>query len=651
MSNKYKISYSLEENRIYINRNEKGTEEKTVQVFSSKKEFPFLYVAKLNLSSEYSIWIAPGEVDRVPSWKEGFGVRILNGHIIEQESIISTEDDDRTRVLFITPHLSTGGCPQYLVKKIETYKKEIDAYVIEHDFLSPAYVVQRNRIIELVGEDKFFSLGDDKNKILEIIKSVNPEIVHFEEMPESYVPMELIDKIYSTSRNYFITETTHSSESKPSHKRFLPDKFIFCSKYSQESFKSLSVPSEIWEYPIEKLKRGSRSRALEELELDPGYVHVLNVGLFTPGKNQGEIFEIAKKFQDHKVLFHFVGNQAENFEHYWRPLMMNKLENCKVWGERDDVYKFMRACDIFYFSSTYELNPLVVKEALSWNMPVLMYNLDTYMGAYDEAKNVIFLDRTKNLEVNEKLLRKLVEKVEGEIQHCIPRTKIVHIVSDIFSEIEQKSIKSVSSLADANNEIEYTIHYNPPAKEIPSERDPMFFNENLRPGHFGCFEAFRKAIEEDFSDDYDYLIVCERDCVLEKEPLEIIDLLKKTYNLMKEKSITYFSFGDIVDLDNCYLQSEKNEDLPGGFSFLTNKIIGLQFIIFDRKGRDFLKTQFSSKDWYGMDIWLTEVYNQEKMKMGILNQRVTTQLDGFSIIDQTHKIFNGNKNEKKRTFL
>lgn len=641
MTNKYRIWHSLEENRIFIRSNVHDTKKKTVQVFSSKKEHPFLFVSKLDLSSEYDVWISPGEVEGVPSWKEGFGIRIIDEYKIEQESIFHLEiESDKTKVLFITPHLSTGGCPQYLVKKIETYKEVLDAYVVEYDFLSPDFVVQRNRVIDLVG-NKFFSLGENKEELLKIIEKIEPEIIHFEEIPETYMSMELIDKVYTSSRDYFITETTHSSGSTPSIKRFLPDKFIFCSRYSQDIFRALEIPSEVWEYPIENLKREDRSKSLCDLSLDPSYVHILNVGLFTPGKNQGEIFEIARKFEGERVMFHFVGNTAGNFEHYWRPLLVNLPNNCKIWGERNDVDRFMKSCDIFYFSSTYELNPLVVKEALSWKMPVLMYNLDTYMGSYDNVENITFLDR--DLSINEKILRKHVEKIQNQIKDWIPRTKIVHIVSDIFSEIEQTSIKSVSSLADINKNIEYTIHYNPPAKEIPDDRIPMFDNENLKPGHFGCFEAFRKAIEEDFTDDYDYLVVCERDCVLEKTPYEITEMLKRTYELMKSYDITYFSFGDTVDLDNCYLQSEKLADLPGNFAYETNKIIGLQFIIFNKKGREFLKEQFDTRGWYGMDIWLSEVYTNGNMKMGILNKRVTTQLDGFSIIDQSQKIFKANQ--------
>jgi hypothetical protein len=365
---------------------------------------------------------------------------------------------------------------------------------------------------------------------------------------------------------------------------------------------------------------------------------VLNVGLFTPGKNQGEIFEIAKNFSSENVEFHFVGNQAPNFEHYWGPLMNARPSNCTVWGERNDVENFMSACDVFYFSSIFELNPLVVKEALSWKMPVLMYDLSTYMGSYEKMPGVHFLDKEKKIKEKEALLRSILEGF-GLKEFYSKRAKIVHIVSELFTEIEQTSIASVSALANDNPFLEYTIHYNPPTKEIPPGRETLYEHSQLKPGHFGCFEEFRKAITEDFSDEYDYLIACERDCVLEKPANEIVDLLKKTFEIMESEDVTYFSFGDKVNLDGGFLQSEKISELPGDFAYATNKIIGLQFIIFNKKGREFLREKFQDTGWHGMDIWLSEVYNRGQMKMGILNERVTTQLDGYSIIDDVEKKF------------
>jgi autotransporter strand-loop-strand O-heptosyltransferase len=109
--------------------------------------------------------------------------------------------------------------------------------------------------------------------------------------------------------------------------------------------------------------------------------HVLNVGLWTQGKNQGEGLEIARQLPD--VEFHFVGNQAINFKHYWEPLMNNLPDNVHIWGERSDVDKFMTACDVFMFNSVWECNPLVVRQAASHGLPILARNLPQYVGMFD----------------------------------------------------------------------------------------------------------------------------------------------------------------------------------------------------------------------------------------------------------------------------
>lgn len=530
------------------------------------------------------------------------------------------------RVLFITPHLSTGGCPQYLLKKIQQYKTEMDIFVVEFTFLSDVYTVQRDAILSIIPPDHFYSLGSTKSALLYIIDEINPDIIHFEELSESMAEFSLLRKIYlKEDRRYFITENTHSSHSNPDSKIFLPDKFIFACEYSKNVYSKLNVPSTVWEYPIEYKKRPNREEALTKLGLDPSKKHVLNIGLFTPGKNQAAIFDIANSFSD--TQFHFVGNQAGNFEHYWKPLMEHKPDNCIIWGERSDTDVFLLACDVFYFPSLLELNPLVIKEALGAQIPIMMRNLDVYLNKYDNEKMIHFIEGN-----DEQLLSKLLAIKEK-------RTKIVHILSDISSEIEQKSIASVSTLADKN--IEYTIHLNPVTTSFNLEKEPMWITDSLNPGHYGCFEAFRKAIVEDFTNDYDYLIVCERDCILEKDSTELKTLLSKTYDAMSKHDVHFFSFGDKVDLSECYLQSNVIENIED-FAYVTDKIIGLQFVIFDKQGVDFLKEAFIHEKWQAMDLWFGVIFEKYGKKQGILNERVTTQMNGYSLIDKSEKIFKAN---------
>ena len=58
------------------------------------------------------------------------------------------------RLLFITPHLSTGGLPQFLLKKIEVLNDTFDIWCIEWDNITGGQlVVQRNQIQNLLGLD------------------------------------------------------------------------------------------------------------------------------------------------------------------------------------------------------------------------------------------------------------------------------------------------------------------------------------------------------------------------------------------------------------------------------------------------------------------------------------------------------------------
>ena len=95
-------------------------------------------------------------------------------------------------------------------------------------------------------------------------------------------------------------------------------------------------------------------------------------------------------------MFHFVGNQAVNFKDYWGPLMESIPSNCVVHGERNDVDRFYKAADIFYFTSNFELSPLAVKEALGYGLPTFIKKLRTYEDMYDGKAIYITGDKHEN---------------------------------------------------------------------------------------------------------------------------------------------------------------------------------------------------------------------------------------------------------------
>ena len=304
----------------------------------------------------------------------------------------------KKKLLFIAPHLSTGGMPQFVLKQIEILKEEYDISLIEWENVTGGvFVVQRNAIENLLG-NKFYSISQNKTESLSIISDIKPDIIHFHEMPETFVGRGILDEIYSNDREYHIVVTTHSSLTDPSSARYTADRYVLVSDWSKDSFDAHfkgEIDCEVWEYPID-LYEYDKESAKDELGWDKNYKHVLNVGLFTRGKNQGELFEMAKELENEKVMFHFVGNQAVNFKDYWGPLMESIPNNCIIHGERNDVAKFYKAADVFYFTSNFELSPLAVKEALSYGLPTFIKKLHTYKDMYDEKVIYIVGDKSEN---------------------------------------------------------------------------------------------------------------------------------------------------------------------------------------------------------------------------------------------------------------
>jgi autotransporter strand-loop-strand O-heptosyltransferase len=285
----------------------------------------------------------------------------------------------KPRVLFLAPHLSTGGMPQFLLKRIEVLKKFniAEICVVEYQCHSLDFVVQRNQIMDLV---PVHTLYEDKMELFTVIDQFKPDIIHLDEMSER-MDRRMISKLYSDNRKYRIIETCHDVSFAPETKIFTPDAYAFCTPYHLDTF---TVPGykDVIQYPIDPVhvSTSDKLQAKSELGMDSSKKHVINVGLWTQGKNQGEGLALARKLPN--VEFHFIGNQAGNFQEYWEPLMKDIPDNVTVWGERTDVDVFMKAADAFLFNSTWECNPLVLREAISYGLPILARNLNQYKDMF-----------------------------------------------------------------------------------------------------------------------------------------------------------------------------------------------------------------------------------------------------------------------------
>jgi len=90
--------------------------------------------------------------------------------------------------------------------------------------------------------------------------------------------------------------------------------------------------------------------------------------------------------------------------------MKNKPNNLTWWGERKDVDNFYEAADLFLFTSKgnshdKETMPLVIREALSWQLPILIYNLEVYQNYFDNYPVTYLTNKEQNIKNIENIMK------------------------------------------------------------------------------------------------------------------------------------------------------------------------------------------------------------------------------------------------------
>lgn len=547
--------------------------------------------------------------------------------------------------------MSTGGCPQVVAKKVEVLKNYYNVVVVEWECVAWLFVVQRNRVINMIG-NKFITLSENKEyDLFNIISDYNPDYIMIEEFSETFMSNHIMKRLYSKNRDYKIFETTHSSHTQPNWKRFLPDKFIFVSPYSLEVFKDMGVPMDLIEYPVDN-RIPNKEHYQSLLGLDPEYKHIINIGLFTHGKNQGYAFEIARLLQEYKVKFHFLGNQAGNFIDYWKPIMENKPDNCIVWGERNDVDSWIQACDIHLFSSRLELNPLSIKESLEYGKPTMIFNLPTYKNKYGNENNIHFL--TGNVvKDSENLLRILeIEPIKKEL----PKIKVVHLLldpnepEDIPKERWESTIeKQRQSIQCWENMKHKFFGYIPRytkvnRTELPREncKDPDIINDSkefinkppmLSYGHYGAYKAHINGILENFSEDIDALIIAEGDSFTDLTPEEFYDKVLESYIMANKLDARFVTYAG-----PCYMSGGDWQKMTidmGNWIQVPHFLLGTTYMIMKSEKENIID-KIHNTGWHSPDFWLAWNYHN-KSKMISSKEPIVFQKEGYSVLDYLNK--------------
>lgn len=387
------------------------------------------------------------------------------------------------KLLIISPHFSTGGAPQVTLNKVQLLKDHYELMVVEYAFLAWNFVVQRKQVEQILGKN-FRSLGENKMELLDIIDEFNPDVISMEEFPEMFMDNTLTSLIYEQGRSYRIVETTHDSSFNPDHKRWMPDNFVFVSAYNMFKYAHLDVPMEVIEYPVDEKTREHNGDTIKR---------VVIVGLWTERKNQAYALEIARLLQDYNIHFHFLGNQAGNFQHYWEPLMKDIPSNCTVEGEVDNVNAWIKNADLFLFPSkgdrgNKELNPIAIKEALVYkDMYKFMYNLDVYCNKYNDYKDVVYL--TGNSYTDSMNMVKILNLQEKNNELIVigtyPNTKIR----------EDLTIKCIESAKKLGRPIMLVSHY-PVHRDVQKMVEHYVYDAHNPLTHHSYYNRFTRSTDE-----------------------------------------------------------------------------------------------------------------------------------------------------------
>jgi hypothetical protein len=321
--------------------------------------------------------------------------------------------------------------------------------------------------------------------------------------------------------------------------------------------------------------------------------------------------------------------------------MKDKPDNCIVWGERNDVDKFYAAADMFYFSSKLELNPLSVKEALSYRLPSIFRKLHTYLNTYDGNQLVTYINDDL---VNTKQL--ILNILQPELRlgfKPTPKIQIKHLLTTPYGTRERLSMKSIRQLES------YGMDYVPIVNEIYKEfapkehcRRPDHLSPTNEPGelwpgaglgwitgkHYGCYLAHKTAVEN-LNRDYDYTLVFEADAYIYTNVDDFVDVVYKACEIAESDNVYFLSFADNPSnykekINEHFSKTGHNQDLAHAY-------------LVRNKDREWWNDRIKDCEWDVGDLWFNHIFYHHKELRYTTNKLYSNQAEGYSLLDNTIK--------------
>ena len=320
----------------------------------------------------------------------------------------------KTTLLYIIENIGYDDASEYLFRQIHELKKEKqhDIYVVEWSRSISEFQSLRDKIINELLDTHFWSLGSQgelqmiesqrDNDIKELINSINPDVIHFMNPPESFeFPINVQSWMYDNQKPWRIVESCHKSTFDANcAKQWEPNSYVLSSlEQIKSQFSQMKAPKELIQFPIEQLESMSPQEILGDFKNSGENIqHIINIGPICPTGNQAYFIKLADLVnQAHpgKYQFHLIGPMAPEHENYWGPIVAALPENVKIWGEQVDV-ELLRVADIMLQCTIQDLDPLAFRVAMAYGVRIIAYPLRSYREQYTG----IFRPLTGNLKID-----------------------------------------------------------------------------------------------------------------------------------------------------------------------------------------------------------------------------------------------------------
>lgn len=336
--------------------------------------------------------------------------------------------EKKLKVCFLIPSLNSGGIETYLLRFLLHQKETINATVLIRNSktgeLYDSYIASGATIIfkplgyfnpsamlryfRFFKSEKFDTVCDFNANfaglpmLLSKFVGVKKRITFYRQGSDHFkksIGKQLYNKLMNRLVYKFSTAIFANSSAGL--------EFFFPNEYPKDSrFKVIKNGVTISDYLNNQLTKEEIRR---QLDLPENAFIIGHTGRFTPAKNHFFLLEVVKKLFDHKKDIHLVliGNDTNQL--IPRIKELNILENCTVLGYKNNIPDYLKAFDLFFFSSVTEGQPNALIEAMISGLPIAASDIPSIKECLPMDKKECLID-PYNVETT---VQKIIEIIEN----------------------------------------------------------------------------------------------------------------------------------------------------------------------------------------------------------------------------------------------